>query len=151
MRIVGAEGNTMRMIRVVAILAALGAAAIAADQKVSIHAVRSIPELSRQKDTKPDVPMEFTSVASMSFTIQGDQPATWYDPRRLDGKVRIYVASHQVPFSFSNTCAQIWLFAGTNARLARLEYYSGIGKPALAVDIDRNGEVVRHALVTAVD
>jgi hypothetical protein len=115
-----------------------------------IYPSRTIADLSAHRDYTPDVPgLQLTSVASMSFAIQGLHTNAWYDPSVLDGKARSYVASHNVDFDFTNTTASVWIYNSSSPFMAMLSYSSGFGSASLLIYVDRTGNIVNHDLGTA--
>ena len=78
--------------------------------------------------------------------LQSPDGREWLDGHRFDGRARIYVASHDIPFDFTNASISVVIYNATNDIMATVWYSSGLGKQCLAVYFDRKGIAVSNYL-----
>ena len=99
-------------------------------------------------DSRPGVqsqyPGEFMYVSS-----SGTKAA--FSAREIEGIAKNYIQAQKVPYDISGSAMTIWIDTSGGEILATVDFGKGVGKQGLVITIDKNGRVMKHEILLAVD
>jgi hypothetical protein len=79
--------------------------------------------------------------------VGGDGQKAWYSALELERIAKAYAKSNKLAFEFEGTNKNIWVNTDGGKVLAEVWFSSGVGRPALQIQIGRKGNVLKHKIV----
>jgi hypothetical protein len=79
--------------------------------------------------------------------VGGDGQKAWYSALELERIAKAYAKSKKLAFEFEGTEKNIWVNTDGGKVLAEVWFSSGVGRPALQIQIGRKGDVLKHKIV----
>ena len=79
--------------------------------------------------------------------VSGEGKKAWYSALELEQIANAYAQSKKLDFKFEGTEKNIWVHTEGGKVLAEVWFSSGVGRPALQIQIGRKGHVINHKIV----